>query len=301
VSSNPKPAAEIGLTHEVLMQFVYRAPIGLIQTTLDGSVELINPMAASLLIPLSPSGLLDNLFRALGVVAPRLPSLVAAFDRPSGTVIDALRVPLSEPGASGTRRIISMSIIKLDPLRLMATLADVTLEVQREQEALALQLRKAARLDTLTQMPNRAAMRDLIQQAIDLTEPEAGDQFAVVFINCDRFKDINDSLGQTVGDEVLGMMAERLRTTLRQRTRSSTAGGPESLAARVGGDEFVALLADLVHGDEVHALAQRVLAVLGQPYESGPTKSTAASAWASFCVRKWIRVPTRCYATPALR
>ena len=266
MSSNPKPAAEIGLTHEVLMQFVYRAPIGLIQTTLDGSVELINPMAASLLIPLSPSGLLDNLFRALGVVAPRLPSLVAAFDRPSGTVIDALRVPLSEPGASGTRRIISMSIIKLDPLRLMATLADVTLEVQREQEALALQLRKAARLDTLTQMPNRAAMRDLIQQAIDLTEPEAGDQFAVVFINCDRFKDINDSLGQTVGDEVLGMMAERLRTTLRQRTRSSTAGGPESLAARVGGDEFVALLADLVHGDEVHALAQRVLAVLGQPY-----------------------------------
>ena len=87
MSSNPKPAAEIGLTHEVLMQFVYRAPIGLIQTTLDGSVELINPMAASLLIPLSPSGLLDNLFRALGVVAPRLPSLVAAFDRPSGTVI----------------------------------------------------------------------------------------------------------------------------------------------------------------------------------------------------------------------
>ncbi len=266
MSSNPKLAAEPGLAHEVLMQFVYRAPIGLVQTALDGTVELINPMAASLLIPMSSTGQLDNLFGALGGVAPQLPALISAFDRPNGTVIDALRIALPETNGPGTRRSVSISVIKLDPMRLMATLADVTLEVQRERDALALQLRKAARLDTLTQMPNRAAMRDLIQQAVDRPDLDLGDEFAVMFINCDRFKYINDSLGQAVGDEVLGMMAERLRASLRQRVRSTHAGGAGSLAARVGGDEFVVLLTDLVHGDEVHVVAQRVLAVLSQPY-----------------------------------
>ncbi len=270
MSSLPKPAAELGLSHEVLMQFVHRAPVGLVQTTLDGAVELINPMAANLLMPLCPTCTLDNLFSALRDAAPQLPALVQSFDGPSGTVIDALRVRSTALSPGGTLRCISLSIIKLDHARLMATLADVTLEVQREQDAIAVQLRKAARLDALTQMPNRAAIRDLIQGAMERSAPvrgdALGDALAVIFINCDRFKDINDSLGQSVGDEVLGMMAERLRSTLRQRNRSGAAGGTESVAARVGGDEFVVLLSNLAHGDEVHKVVQRMLTVLGQPY-----------------------------------
>jgi hypothetical protein len=154
MSTRPTPPAEFELGSEALMQLLYLAPIGLVQTLLDGSVELINPMAASLLIPVSSTGLLDNLFKALGAVAPELPALVATFDPPSGRVIDALRVTLPPLTAVEPNRYLSLSIIKVDSDRLIATLADVTLEVQREQEGLARQVRKATRLDTLTQMPN---------------------------------------------------------------------------------------------------------------------------------------------------
>ena len=57
--------------NEALMQFLYRAPIGLLQTTLDGTIEMINPMSASLLMPLSRDGTLDNLFVAFEAVAPQ--------------------------------------------------------------------------------------------------------------------------------------------------------------------------------------------------------------------------------------
>jgi diguanylate cyclase (GGDEF)-like protein len=266
MSTRSHSPADFELGSEALMQFLYLAPIGLVQTLLDGSVELINPMAASLLIPVSSTGLLDNLFKALGEVAPELPALVAKFDQPSGRVIDALRVPLPAPTAAEANRFLSLSIIKVDSNRLIATLADATLEVQREQEGLARQVRKAARLDNLTQMPNRAAVRDLIQQAIDKPAAGNGWESAVIFINCDRFNNINDSLGQAAGDELLGMMAERLNSALRNHNRSNPGSDTQSLAARFGGDEFVILLGDLVHGDDVHIIAQRLLAVLGQPY-----------------------------------
>jgi diguanylate cyclase (GGDEF)-like protein len=248
------------------MQFLYLAPIGLVQTLLDGSVELINPMAASLLIPVSSTGLLDNLFKALAEVAPELPALVARFDKPNGTVVDALRVQLPALSPSESNRYLSLNIIKLNSARLIATLADATLEVQREQEGLARQVRKAARLDSLTQMPNRAAVRDLIQQIIETPAAGHGSESAVLFINCDRFNYINDSLGQAAGDELLGMMAERLNATLRAHKRANLIGDTQSLAARFGGDEFVVLLGDLLHGDDVHTVAQRLLAALGQPY-----------------------------------
>jgi diguanylate cyclase (GGDEF)-like protein len=265
MSANPLTAPEVEHSDDALMQFLHCVPIGLVQTTTDGSVQLINPMAANLLLPLSPSGLLDNLFNCLGDVAPELPAQVAAFAAPSGTVVEGLRVPLPALDHEGARRFLSIRIIKLDSARLMATLADVTLEVQREQEGLARQVRKAARLDSLTQMPNRLAVRDLIQQAIERTENLSG-EFAVLFINCDRFKHINDSHGQTAGDDVLGMMAERLNAALRQQNRSHHDSVTQSLAARFGGDEFVVLLADLLYGDDVHTVAQRLLSVLSQPY-----------------------------------
>ena len=106
--------------YETLMQFLYRAPIGLVQVNLDGDVEMINPMAASLLMPLSRAANLDNLFLTLGEVAPQLRELVAAFGEPSGSICESMRIPLVVGDTSMEPQTLSLSLVKLDAARFMA-------------------------------------------------------------------------------------------------------------------------------------------------------------------------------------
>ena len=252
--------------YETLMQFLYRAPIGLVQMTPAGDVEMINPMAASLLMPLSHTGDLDNLFVTLAEVTPQLAQIVGAFTERSGAIGGAIRIPVAAGGNSDEPQILSLSLLKLDDTRVMAMISDITLQVQQEREGLQRHLLVASRTDSLTRMPNRAEACDLIQQAIARTALNASRDLALLFINCDRFKQINDTAGHEIGDEVLCLMANRLRATLRQRNRNSRTVGHEPVAARVGGDEFVAILTDLQTPDDVHTVAQRLLDVLGRPY-----------------------------------
>jgi diguanylate cyclase (GGDEF)-like protein len=256
--------------YESLMQFLYRAPIGLVQTTLDGAIEMINPMSAALLMPLSHNGNLDNLFSALEGVAPQLRDLVAAFTHGSGAICEAVRIPL-DAGAQddATLQVLCLSLLKLDGARLMAVLLDATLDVQREQMALARRLNAAARVDSLTRMPNRTAVVEQLGHALARAGADAGYQFAVLFMNCDRLKQINDTLGHAAGDEVLSRMADRLRSTLRGRDQVGRAPGGALMAARVGGDEFVVVLDDLRRPEDVHIVAQRLLGVLARPYAIG--------------------------------
>jgi diguanylate cyclase (GGDEF)-like protein len=241
--------------YESLMQFLYRAPIGLVQTNHAGEVELINPTSAQLLMPLSRNGSLDNLFDILELVAPQLRSQ-AHLAQHEGTVIcDALRItPSIAPGEAV--RILSISILRLDEGRLMAVLHDVSDQVRQEQTQLERRLRDAALTDALTHLPNRAAMNAPIVNALLQREREAGHQFAVLFLNCDRFKRINDMFGTDVGDRLLGVLVARLNSVL---------GTGESMAARVGGDEFVVLLKTLASSREALAISQRVIDALGQP------------------------------------
>ncbi len=249
------------------MQFLYRAPIGLIESTLDGEIDMLNPMSARLLMPLSPDGHLDNLFSILEGVAPQLRSLAAAFAEPSGAVCEAHRISLAAGvGGNPMAQTLSLSLLKLNATRLMTVVTDATFEVQREQSGLDRRLSDAARTDALTRMPNRAAILDRIQSVLEHGDDERIDHFALLFINCDRFRQINDTHGRAAGDEVLNMMAERLRSTLRQRARSGRSVDVDAMAARVGGDEFVVVLDDLVRGDDVFAVAQRLLDVLSTPY-----------------------------------
>jgi predicted signal transduction protein with EAL and GGDEF domain len=274
LSGTPGTADDDDFADEALLQFLYRAPIGLIQTTLDGDIEMINPMSVQLLMPLSPDAGIVNLFTATERVAPQLRALVAAFDQPRGVVCESLRITL-EQDAAGTSaaRVLSISVLKLEPSRLMAVLSDATLEVLREQQRLESRLIRAARTDGLTQMPNRTAVSERIQRS--LVHPRAEYEFALLFINCDRFKQINDAHGQAVGDEMLGLMAERVRAALRAHSRLDGPGlrldpgraGP--MAARIGGDEFVVVLDELRRADDAHIVAQRLVDVLCQPYGIG--------------------------------
>ena len=253
--------------YESLMQFLYQAPIGLVQTAPDGTVEMINPMSARLLMPLSREQNLDNVFEVLADVAPGLRQLAADFDEPSGVVVDALRITLPRaPGGQAASQVLSLSMLKLDNQRMMVALSDVTLEVEREQQGLARRLNDAARVDSLTNMPNRAAVREQLQQVLARAAAQTDYVFAVLFMNCDRFKQINDTLGPLAGDQVLGQIAERLRATLRQRDRVGRADTNTQMAARIGGDEFVVVLDDLRHTDDSYVVAERVLSVLAKPY-----------------------------------
>ncbi len=250
VTNNASAAA-----YESLMQFLYRAPIGLVQTTLAGEVEMINPTSAQLLMPLSSDGSLDNLFDALNGVMPQLRSLVQAAQKEGDVICDALR--FTPPAIDGeSARTLSISVVRLDGGRLMAVLDDISQQVRQEQNLLERRLRDAALTDALTQMPNRAALRAPITDALLRSARGAGRLFAVLYLNCDRFRRVNDLFGTAVGDGLLGVIAARLRGALR-------AG--ESMAARVGGDEFVVLLGSLTSSDDALAASQRVIDALCRP------------------------------------
>src|SRR5690606_9846699 len=118
-----------------------------------------------------------------------------------------------------------------------------------QRRAAVEELRHAARHDPLTGLANRAQLAELLSQALERQQRPGARQRAVLFIDLDRFKLINDSLGHAVGDRVLVEVAQRLRSCLR----------PGDHLARFGGDEFVALLDDLAAVEDAEKIAQRML------------------------------------------
>ena len=128
-------SAPVEEEYEALLQFMYMAPIGLVQTLADGEITMINPLCAQLLMPLSPDGQLANLFTALEAVVPDLRQRVQDFPDLHGTVCDALQVPIAT-GQPGRRQsqVLALTLLKLDAERLMAVISDVTQSVRRDRE-----------------------------------------------------------------------------------------------------------------------------------------------------------------------
>jgi diguanylate cyclase (GGDEF)-like protein/PAS domain S-box-containing protein len=124
--------------YEGLMQFLYIAPIGLAQAKADGEVLIVNPVCASLLMPLSRTGAIDNLFEALEPLLPDLRQRLAAFTASSGVVCEGLPLVIGSNGkAKGTTpvpEVLSLTVMKLEGGRLMVVLADITATVKRENE-----------------------------------------------------------------------------------------------------------------------------------------------------------------------
>lgn len=254
--------------YEALVQFLYRAPIGLVQASLDGTVDMLNPMSSSLLMPLARDGSLDNLFTVLQDVAPQLRDLATSFTEPSGVVCEGLRLPLGEAAAPGTPQVLSLSVLKLDGARLMATVTDATAEVLREQERLARRLKSQARTDALTRMPNREALLEQLQQMLARPGGTEAGGFALLFLNCDRFRQINDAHGQAVGDRVLVQIGERIRATLRPPSdRIDPLAGSGQMAARTGADEFAVVLDGMRCRADAEKVALRLLDALAKPHQ----------------------------------
>jgi diguanylate cyclase (GGDEF)-like protein/PAS domain S-box-containing protein len=127
--------AVIEQEHEALLQFLYMAPIGLLELRHDGEILLINALCAQLLMPLSRDGALDNLFTAMADVAPDLRNRAADFQGSHGMICEGLQLQVRPAGTGRTEpQVLSLSLLKLDDVRLMAVLSDVTLSVSRERE-----------------------------------------------------------------------------------------------------------------------------------------------------------------------
>ena len=143
-----------------------------------------------------------------------------------------------------------------------ATIRDLTDRKQAEKE-----LARAAMYDKLTGLPNRTLLLDRVQQALARACRSRG-LFALMFLDIDRFKLINDGLGHDVGDALLCEIASRLTSELRC---SDPLSRPESgtSAARMGGDEFVVMLEPIRKADDALAVADRLLAALARPYRLG--------------------------------
>ena len=110
--------------------------------------------------------------------------------------------------------------------------------------------------DSLTGLPNRALFIDRIDQAISRAEREDG-QFAILFIDIDNFKVINDSMGHAAGDELLTIVSQRLTQNLRKT----------DTVARIGGDEFTIILEEIKSVENVSLVAKNILSVLDEPVE----------------------------------
>jgi diguanylate cyclase (GGDEF)-like protein len=129
------------------------------------------------------------------------------------------------------------------------TLEDVT-EGRRDQA----RIEHLAHYDALTNLPNRSLFQRHAEGLLLETE---GREFAILYIDIDEFKRINDTLGHLIGDEFLKGVAERLRQSV----------GPEDFIARLGGDEFAILQHGIESGEDVHALVARIYQALRTPFD----------------------------------
>ncbi len=136
-----------------------------------------------------------------------------------------------------------------------------------EQRAMEQQLTKLAHTDTLTGLANRALFYERFNQLLKLAQRERK-QIALLFIDLDDFKQINDQYGHSVGDRVLQALAQRLNLAVRQ----------SDVVARIGGDEFVVLLYDSQGPQEVETLAAKLLEQLTLPLELGERQTVQISA-----------------------
>ncbi len=154
---------------------------------------------------------------------------------------------------------ISLSVLKDEneiPIGLIGISKDISQRKKAEKELLKQKeiLEYQAHHDSLTQLPNRLLFNDRLNHAIKSAKRNSH-KIALLFIDLDHFKEINDSLGHTVGDEVLKVVTQRLNKTIREIDTLS----------RLGGDEFTIIMENIFHGEDASRLAQKILGTLSLP------------------------------------
>jgi len=148
------------------------------------------------------------------------------------------------------KRAITTDPLVVDTLRVVAARLALDLELRRARE----QGRAKGLQDALTGLPNRLLFNDRLETTIKEAH-RTGEMFAVLFVDLDRFKNINDSLGHSVGDQVLIAVSKRLRASVRA----------SDTVARYAGDEFTMILRHIVQRDDVMRIAEKIVRVMEVP------------------------------------
>ncbi|HJT24364.1 MAG TPA: EAL domain-containing protein [bacterium] len=147
------------------------------------------------------------------------------------------------------------------PVRMAGSFTDITDHKKLEEN-----LDHQAHYDPLTRLPNRVLFMEALERSFARFQRDPTCLFAVLFMDMDRFKFINDSLGHVAGDRLLAEFALRLKSCVR----------PSDLVARMGGDEFTVLLDDLKNPEEATSIAERVLAEMRVPFLGGATEAAGS-------------------------
>ncbi len=230
-----------------------RSPIGVIEMDDEGAIVAANS-AANELVGRGVSSLVGSTLVSL-VSAESRSDYLRALDR------------LEDHGEAGSEELrldaanhldavwVRLSVVPVvsasgAPGKLVQ-LIDVT-----EQRRVRLELSRRALHDDLTGLPNRTLLLDRLEQAI-ARDRRTGRVTAALFVDLDGFKSVNDSRGHGAGDDILQLLAERLRSSAREA----------DTVARFGGDEFVVLCADLEDVSEADVIAQRLLSIAREPFE----------------------------------
>ena len=149
---------------------------------------------------------------------------------------------------------------------IFGSVQDITDKVQLEHA-----LRRAAHTDALTGLPNRLELLEILRSAIRSAKADPTHRFAVLFLDFDRFKTINDSLGHSAGDELLREISKRLQNGLRAQDatyrRDHSRVKCHGSASRIGGDEFVVVLDGIPSTAAAESVAGRLLKALAHPYK----------------------------------
>ncbi|HEY6896418.1 MAG TPA: EAL domain-containing protein, partial [Rhodocyclaceae bacterium] len=229
--------------------------IGIFQTTADGHYLAANPALAKLYGYDEPAELIASLqdIATCLYVDPQRRDVFKRIIRERGFVSDFESEVYRRDGsriwiAENAHMVMSQSG---EVLYYEGTVEDIT-ERRMAQEQLQFQ----ATHDSLTGLPNRNLLSDRLERAISLARRNGG-SVAVVFIDLDNFKFVNDSLGHTVGDQLLQEMAVRLRRSLREA----------DTVARYGGDEFVLILDSFGGPDILKIALDRVVEMISEPME----------------------------------
>jgi diguanylate cyclase (GGDEF)-like protein/PAS domain S-box-containing protein len=229
---------------------VSASPAAFVMLDQDGRVQVWNNAAEAMFAIPAAS--------AIGTVAPHVPAdqraaYVASIGGPDSTRSDWEDIRVTADG-----RVVHVSVTSApvhdeagDVMGHLEVITDVTARNEAQQS-----LRRMALQDPLTGLANRAALIARIDELAASPHASGSRGVALLLLDLDGFKAINDSLGHPVGDEVLAYVAGRLRGNLREQT----------LVARLGGDEFAILLEDLAPREAV-VVAQRLLTAVSQPIE----------------------------------
>ncbi len=256
---------DLAAEHERLRVTLHSIGDGVITTDREGRVQYLNPVAEEFTGWLCDEAIgrpFDDVFRMV--------------DRRTGAPVESpLACVLSDGlpehgllvGRGGRKSVIEDSASPIrdrdgSVLGVVLVFHDVT-----ATRAMADRMSHMAQHDALTDLPNRVLLNDRLSQAV-LAAQRAGARFAVMFIDLDHFKQINDTLGHGAGDQLLRIVAGRLGALLRE----------VDTVSRLGGDEFVLLLSGIETPGDAAEVAAKILRTVAQPCEvAGQTLAVSSS------------------------